>query len=87
MKRILGFFTRRVQGVFFSRKMCSAHKYSLIMDFGELQYCSNNVATPRASFFTFINLVVRNKLGSDDVVCTSTSSYCKLSLDQLAQVF
>jgi len=53
---------------------------------GELQYCNNNVATLKASFFTFINLVVRNKLGSDGVVCTSTSSYCRLSLDQLEQV-
>jgi len=48
---------------------------------GELQYCHNNVVTPRASFFIFINLVVRNKLGSDGAICTSTSSYCRLLLD------
>ena len=41
---------------------------------GELQYCSNNATTPGASFSNFINPVVRNKLGSDDAVCTSTNS-------------
>ena len=41
---------------------------------GGLQYCSNNAATPGTPFFTFINPVVRNKLGSDDAACTSTSS-------------
>jgi len=41
---------------------------------GGLQYCSNNATTPGASFSNFINPVVRNKLGSDGAVCTSTSS-------------
>ena len=41
---------------------------------GGLQYCSNNATTPGAPFFNFINPVVRNKLGSDGAVCTSTSS-------------
>jgi len=41
---------------------------------GGRQYCNNNAATPGAPFFNFINSVVRNKLGSDGVVCTSTSS-------------
>ena len=36
------------------------------------------------SYFTFINPVVCNKLGSEGAICTSTSSYCTLSLDQLA---
>ena len=54
--------------------------------YGELQYCSNNATTPGAPYFTFINPVVSNKLRIDGVVCTSNSSYYRLSLDQLAQV-
>jgi len=53
---------------------------------GELQYCNNDAATPGTPYFTFINLVVRNKLGRDGAICTSTSSYCRLSLDHLVQV-
>jgi len=53
---------------------------------GEHQYYNNNVANPWTSYFIFINPVVHNKLGSDGVVCTSTSSYCRLSLYQLVQV-
>jgi len=45
-----------------------------IVQGGGLQYCSNNATTPGASFSNFINPVVRNKLGSDGAVCTSTSS-------------
>jgi len=41
---------------------------------GGLQCCSNNTTTPMTPFFTLINLAVHKKLGSDDVVCTSTSS-------------
>jgi len=41
---------------------------------GGPQYCSNNATTPGTPFFNFINPVVRNKLGSDGAVCTSTSS-------------
>ena len=52
---------------------------------GEHQYCSKNDATPGASYFTFINQVVCNKLGSDGAVCTGTSSYYRLSLGQLPQ--
>jgi len=52
---------------------------------GELQYCSNNAISPGASYFTFINPVVCNKLGNDGAVCTSTSSYYRLSLGHLAQ--
>jgi len=53
---------------------------------GGIQYCSNNAATLGTPFFTFINPVVRNKLGSDGAICTSTSSYHRVSLDQLAQI-
>jgi len=52
---------------------------------GGFQYFSNNAATPGTPFFTFINPVVRNKLGSDGAICTSTSSCSRLSLNQLAQ--
>ena len=45
-----------------------------VEDTGGLQYCSNNAATPGTPFFTFINPVVRNKLGSDGAICTSNSS-------------
>ena len=41
---------------------------------GGPQYCSNNAATPGTPFFNFINPVVRNKLGSDGAICTSSSS-------------
>ena len=45
-----------------------------VLVFGELQYCINNATTPGTSFSNFINPVVRNKLGSDGAVCTSTIS-------------
>jgi len=62
------------------------NKFFATKPIGEHQYCSNNVANPGAPYFTFINPVVRNKLGSDSAVCTSTGSYCRLSLGQQAQV-
>ena len=48
---------------------------------GDHQYCSNNATTAGTSYFNFINPVVRNKLGSDGAIYTSTSSYYKVSLD------
>ena len=47
---------------------------SFLRTVGELQYCSNNAATPGTPVFNFINPIVRNKLGSDGALCTSTSS-------------
>ena len=45
-----------------------------VVPLDELQYCSNNATTPGTSFSNFINPVVRNKLGSNSAICTSTSS-------------
>ena len=64
----------------------SSKKSFLKLETSELQYCNNDVATPGTPYFTFINPVVCNKLGSDSAICTRTSSYYMLSLDQLAQI-
>ena len=47
---------------------------SHFMLIGELQYCSNNATTPGASYLSFYQPGSSYKLGSDGVVCTSTSS-------------